>query len=75
MPQRCLSHSESPTGFNGALSDCWILSALAILAAKTDAPKLLKSLIVSDKYAAQGIYVMRFYKNGQWRTVMIDDTM
>ena len=54
----------------GALSDCWILSALSILATK---PKLLTKLIVSERCKAQGIYVMQFFKNGQWQTVMIDD--
>ena len=40
----------------GGLADCWILSALSIIACS---PELLLNLFVSDEYAEQGIYVVQ----------------
>ena len=55
----------------GGAGDCWFLSAMAIMAAtKREA---LKRLVVSTKYSEWGLYVFRFYKEGQWVTVVIDD--
>ena len=54
----------------GALADCWILSALSIIACN---PDLLYNLFVSDEYADQGIYVVQVFKNGEWVPVMVDD--
>ena len=54
----------------GALADCWILSALSILATH---PLYMHRLFVSTEYAKQGLYVLRFYKNGRWMLVIVDD--
>lgn len=54
----------------GLLADCWLLSAVAVVAAK---PELLKKIFLSTKYAKFGIYVLQFWKNGDWVPVMIDD--
>ena len=61
---------EAGDVIQGALADCWILSALSIIAC---CPVLLESLFLSSEYADQGIYVMQFFKNGEWVPVMIDD--
>ena len=53
----------------GALGDCWIMGAFAVVAARED---LLKKLFVSSAFSEFGIYVCQFYKNG-WKTVIIDD--
>eukprot|EP01088_Endostelium_zonatum_P017261 TRINITY_DN4999_c0_g1_i1.p1 TRINITY_DN4999_c0_g1~~TRINITY_DN4999_c0_g1_i1.p1 ORF type:complete len:273 (-),score=34.19 TRINITY_DN4999_c0_g1_i1:34-852(-) len=55
----------------GALGDCWFLGAQAVLATRVD---LLAPVFVyaSQKY---GLYQLRFYKEGQWRIVTIDDKL
>jgi calpain len=54
----------------GALGDKYLLSALSLLACDS---KYIKRLIVSNKYAAKGLYTLKFYKNGKWRYIHIDD--
>jgi hypothetical protein len=51
----------------GALTDCWFLGALAMLAAQ---PDLVRSLFVDYTAACDefGIYTLRFYKDGGWKT-------
>ena len=69
-PQMFCDGVEAGDVVQGALSDCWILSAVSIVATQ---PGMLESLLVSDVYAADHIYVWKFFKEGQWLTVIIDD--
>lgn len=52
----------------GTLGDCWLLGAFLVLATH---PELLQNLIVKDgiKY---GFAVFQFFKNGEWKQVLID---
>ena len=61
-----------PSGIKqGALADCWFLNALAAISAR---PELLKRIIVSDQNAAKmGVYTCKFWKDGEWAYVHIDD--
>ena len=54
----------------GALGDCWFLSALASLA---ENPHLIRRLFVTKQYNKQGIYKVRLCKNGEWQVITIDD--
>ena len=60
----------------GTLSDCWILSALSMCAT---AEGLIENLFEdldhekNARYSKIGMYVCRFYKNGQWLKVIVDD--
>ena len=56
----------------GSLADCWFLCALASLA---EFPDLVKRLFEkgSDTTSVDGVYKLRFCKNGQWQTVTVDD--
>ncbi|CAE7526188.1 ADL1 [Symbiodinium natans] len=62
-------------GFNpndihqGELGDCWFLSAIACLSAHG---KLVEKLFTYSD-APKGLYVVRFYKNGVFQDVTIDD--
>jgi hypothetical protein len=38
-------------------------------------PEYIKRLFVSEKFALKGLYTLKFYKNGRWRYVHIDDRM
>ncbi|KLO18822.1 cysteine proteinase [Schizopora paradoxa] len=51
----------------GALGDCWFLSAIAVVATK---PDLIKKLCV-----AIGIYGFIFCRDGDWVDVIIDDQL
>lgn len=54
----------------GALADCWILSAAACLAER---PKLIERLFITKEYNEMGIYKIRLCKNGEWIVVTVDD--
>lgn len=56
----------------GSLGDCWMISALAVLA--QHGADLLRDLVVSEHPEA-GFYQFRFWKNGQWRLVTVDDRL
>lgn len=56
----------------GGLGDCWFLGALASVASRQD---LLLDLIVSDELSSHGVYTFRFYKNGQWHDIVVDDQL
>eukprot|EP01087_Luapelamoeba_hula_P002002 TRINITY_DN1177_c0_g3_i2.p1 TRINITY_DN1177_c0_g3~~TRINITY_DN1177_c0_g3_i2.p1 ORF type:complete len:501 (-),score=64.43 TRINITY_DN1177_c0_g3_i2:91-1593(-) len=55
----------------GMLGDCWFLGALAVVAERWD---LLKQLVVSE-HPELGFYQFRFWKDGEWVTVTIDDRL
>jgi hypothetical protein len=54
----------------GVLGDCWLMSALAVLTLR---PCLLKECFVTAEYSDVGVYAVKFHKNGQIITVLIDD--
>jgi Ca2+-binding EF-hand superfamily protein len=56
----------------GALGDCWFLSALAVVATSTD--NFIEQLFTQQKPEI-GFYQVRFYKNGKWRLVDVDDRL
>eukprot|EP01006_Ploeotia_vitrea_P026361 TRINITY_DN59350_c0_g1_i1.p1 TRINITY_DN59350_c0_g1~~TRINITY_DN59350_c0_g1_i1.p1 ORF type:complete len:707 (-),score=100.53 TRINITY_DN59350_c0_g1_i1:107-2227(-) len=53
----------------GALGDCWLMSAMSIIATR---PDLLQNLIV-EAHPDQAVYEFRFFKEGAWVTVAVDD--
>ena len=54
----------------GALGDSYFINALRLL---TCQPMYITRLLVSDKFAKQGLYTFKFCKAGKWRYVHIDD--
>jgi len=54
----------------GALGNRYFINALRLLSCR---PQLLSRLLVSEKYASQGLYTLKFNKAGKWRYVHIDD--
>ena len=52
----------------GALSNCWLVSAFAMLTSEQS-----KAVIVSDSLRGRGIYTVKFYKEGKWVYVHVDD--
>lgn len=53
----------------GQLGDCWLLSALGVVAVKS---AILKHLFVKTD-SERGEYRLRFYLEGKWEEVTIDD--
>jgi len=68
-PQLFVDGVSSGDVIQGALGDCWFLGALAVVATRID---LIKEIIVSTN-PQHGFYQFRFYKNGEWNVVTIDD--
>jgi hypothetical protein len=58
----------------GRLGNCWFISALCILGARQD---ILDHCIVSMPRDARkgGKYSFRFYKEGEWITITVDDRL
>ena len=54
----------------GELGDCWFLSAITVAATR---PHLVRRCFVTQDLLPTGIVCVRFFKNGQWRPVVIDD--
>ncbi|CAG7733320.1 unnamed protein product, partial [Allacma fusca] len=56
--------------FLGALGDCWFVSSIATVASK---PQLVRKLILTQVVDPAGVYILRLFKDGVWKTVIIDD--
>lgn len=54
----------------GALSDSWLLCALSALAER---PALIERIFVTKEYNENGVYQLKFCKNGEWQNVVLDD--
>lgn len=54
----------------GALGNAYFINTLSLLSCQ---PKFIHRLLVSSRYASKGLYTFKFYKNGKWRYVHIDD--
>jgi len=70
-PELFVNGAEAGDIVQGNLGDCWFLSALCTVASRKD---LLRNLFASEEHGkAWGIYTFRFFKNGRWKYVTIDD--
>lgn len=54
----------------GLLGNCWIVSALALIAER---PDILERIFVTKEYNSFGVYQIRLCIDGLWRTVVVDD--
>ena len=68
-PQLFIDGTEEGDVIQGGLGDCWFLGALAVVATRDD---LIRELVVSA-HPELGFYQFRFFKNGAWSIVTVDD--
>lgn len=57
--------------FVEALGDCWLLGAMSIVATR---PKLIRALFAGS-CPEEGFYVCKFFIQGEWRWIVIDDAL
>ncbi|KAL8024927.1 putative WW domain, parvalbumin, EF-hand domain pair, peptidase C2, calpain family [Plasmopara halstedii] len=57
----------------GNLGDCWFLSALSVVATRSDI--LEQNFWRKDLYKSRGLFVCRFMKNFVWNYILIDDRL
>lgn len=57
----------------GRLGDCWWLSNMAALALDKERLPFLTGMFYPDTYSAVGAYAVKFFRRGQFITVVIDD--
>lgn len=69
-PQLFVDTIDEGDVVQGALGDCWFLSALSVLA--TSPEDLVRQLFVSS-HPEYGFYQCTIFKDGEWRVVTIDD--
>jgi len=70
-PELFLDGAQASDIEQGALGDCWFLSAVSVVATR---PELIERLFVSDSHGEEhGIYTIAFFKNDYWHHIVIDD--
>lgn len=69
-PRLFIDGASSGDVVQGSIGNCWFVSCMSLLATKS---RLLRRLFVSHALAGRGIYTCKFFKDGRWRYVHIDD--
>jgi len=57
----------------GQIGNCYFMAAIANTAGATK-DVIIRDLVVED-YGKQGLYGVKFFINGQWNTVLVDDRL
>jgi len=70
LPWTVVSSPKPSDIEQGALGNCWLLAALALI---TEQPRILRQILLTQTINDEGIYLVRLCHNGLWKTVIVDD--
>ena len=70
LPWTVISSPQPGDIEQGALGNCWLLAALALV---TERPRILQRILLTQTVNNEGIYLVRICHNGLWKTVIVDD--
>eukprot|EP01028_Stygiella_incarcerata_P010561 TRINITY_DN5505_c0_g1_i3.p1 TRINITY_DN5505_c0_g1~~TRINITY_DN5505_c0_g1_i3.p1 ORF type:complete len:1778 (-),score=493.56 TRINITY_DN5505_c0_g1_i3:1948-7179(-) len=69
-PQLFIDGANPGDVIQGGLGDCWFLSALSVIAVNHER---VKALFLYPTVEEHGVFGVRFFKDGLWMSVIIDD--
>jgi len=69
-PRLFIDGSEEGDVCQGGLGDCWFIGAMSVVATK---PLLMKHVFYDD--SVDGTICCRFFKDGKWNHVVVDDLL
>ncbi|KAL9657108.1 hypothetical protein ABK040_002734 [Willaertia magna] len=72
-PQLFIEGCETNDVYQGELGDCWFLSACSILSCYPEIINFCITYVPRDCKNGNGKYAFQFYKEGEWKTICIDD--
>lgn len=70
LPWVILSSPQPADIQQGALGNCWLVAALALI---SEQPRLLEHILLTKTYNNEGVYLVRICHNGLWKTIIVDD--
>uniref|UniRef100_K1PA48 Calpain-D n=1 Tax=Magallana gigas TaxID=29159 RepID=K1PA48_MAGGI len=69
-PWKIFKNPSPDDAIQGAAENCWFLCAVSLLSQKKE---LLKDIFITESFCEEGLYQVRLCKDGNWKTVIVDD--
>jgi hypothetical protein len=57
----------------GEIQNKWLFSTIRMLQRDQGGSGIIQKLFKTQEYNAEGLYVVKIFKNGEWKEVVVDD--